>query len=320
MHFKEESVVKPIELKNVRKVFNHPMKVWSKIESVKDLSFSMEQGEIIGFVGHNGAGKTTTIKMIMGFITPTSGEISVFGKKPGDREVKSKIGFLPERPYFYSELTAMEVLKYFGKLSGLSGRILNDKAENVLKKVGLYEDRNRKLASYSKGMLQRIGLAQAIIHDPELVIMDEPMSGLDPIGRKEVKDIIRGLKRDGKSVIFSSHILSDIENLSDRVLIIEHGKLKSFGSLHEIIRPEDVRYTIEFACDSSMKDAIFALFDGVRIVSDRFVLDCADISDFNSKLAEVVGKGCTVLNAAGSYPSLEEIVFKEIREEENGQR
>lgn len=316
----EESVVKPIELKNVRKVFSHPMKVWTKIESVKDLSFSMEQGEIIGFVGHNGAGKTTTIKMIMGFITPTSGEISVFGKKPGEREVKSKIGFLPERPYFYSELTAMEVLKYFGKLSGLSGRILTDKAENVLKKVGLFEDRNRKLASYSKGMLQRIGLAQAIIHDPELVIMDEPMSGLDPIGRKEVKDIIRGLKRDGKSVIFSSHILSDIENLSDRVLIIEHGKLKSFGSLHEIIRPEDVRYSIEFSCDSSMKDAVFSLFDGVRIVSDRFVLDCADISDFNSKLAEVVGKGYTVLNAAGSYPSLEEIVFKEIREEENGQR
>ena len=178
-------MVKPIELKNVRKVFSHPMKVWTKIESVKDLSFSMEQGEIIGFVGHNGAGKTTTIKMIMGFITPTAGEISVFGKKPGDREVKSKIGFLPERPYFYSELTAMEVLKYFGKLSGLSGRILTDKAENVLKKVGLFEDRNRKLASYSKGMLQRIGLAQAIIHDPELVIMDEPMSGLDPIGRKE---------------------------------------------------------------------------------------------------------------------------------------
>ena len=313
-------MVKPIELKNVRKVFSHPMKVWSKIESVKDLSFSMEQGEIIGFVGHNGAGKTTTIKMIMGFIKPTSGEISVFGKKPGDREVKSKIGFLPERPYFYSELTAMEVLKYFGRLSGISSPVLTGKAENVLKKVGLFDDRNRKLASYSKGMLQRIGLAQAIIHDPELVIMDEPMSGLDPIGRKEVKDIIRSLKKDGRSVIFSSHILSDIENLSDRVLIIEHGKLKNFGSLHEIIRPEDVRYSIEFSCESSMKDAVFSLFSGVRLVSDRFVLDCADISDFNAKLAEVVGKGCTVLNAAGSYPSLEEIVFKEITEEENGQR
>ena len=312
--------MKPIELKNVRKVFNHPMKIWTKIESVKDLSFSMEQGEIIGFVGHNGAGKTTTIKMIMGFIKPTSGEISVFGKKPGEREVKSKIGFLPERPYFYSELTAMEVLKYFGRLSGINSRILTEKAENVLKKVGLFEDRNRKLASYSKGMLQRIGLAQAIIHDPELVIMDEPMSGLDPIGRKEVKDIIRGLKKDGKSVIFSSHILSDIENLSDRVLIIEHGKLKSFGTLHEIIRPEDVRYSIEFSCDKNMRDAVFSLFSGVRLVSDRFVLDCTDIRDFNAKLSEVVAKGYTVFNANGSYPSLEEVVFKEIQEDENGQR
>lgn len=314
MFDREENVSKPIELKNVTKVFKHPMKVWEKIESVKDLSFSVEQGEIIGFVGHNGAGKTTTIKMIMGFIYPTSGEISVFGEKPGERTVKHKIGFLPERPYFYSELTSMEVLKYFGSLSGMGGRQLVEKSENVLRKVGLFEDRNRKLASYSKGMLQRIGLAQAIIHDPELVIMDEPMSGLDPIGRKEVKDIIRGLKKDGKTVIFSSHILSDIENLSDRVLIIDHGRLRNFGTIQEIVKPENVRYTIEFGCEEAMKDAAFSLFDGVKVVSDRFVIECGDIRDFNEKLADVVSKGYTVFDAKGAYPSLEEIVFKEASE------
>jgi ABC-2 type transport system ATP-binding protein len=310
----EEKMTKPIEIKNVTKTFRHPMKVWDTIEAVKDFSFSVESGEIVGFVGHNGAGKTTTIKMLMGFIWPTSGEISIFGKKPTDTEIKQKIGFLPERPYFYSELTAMDVLKYFGKLSGMKGSNLIDRAEKVLRRVGIYNDRNRKLSGYSKGMLQRIGLAQALIHDPELVIMDEPMSGLDPIGRREVKEIIRSLKKEGKTVIFSSHILSDIENLSDRVLIIEHGVKKSFGTIKDIVKPESIRFSIEFGCADEMKDSAFALFKGIRVVSDRFVIDCTDIDDFNSKLSAVVQKGYTIYDAKGVYPSLEEIVFNESRE------
>lgn len=307
-------MTKPIEIKNVTKTFRHPMKVWDTIEAVKDFSFSVESGEIVGFVGHNGAGKTTTIKMLMGFIWPTSGEISIFGKKPTDTEIKKKIGFLPERPYFYSELTAMDVLKYFGKLSGMKGSNLIDRAEKVLRRVGIYNDRNRKLSGYSKGMLQRIGLAQALIHDPELVIMDEPMSGLDPIGRREVKEIIRSLKKEGKTVIFSSHILSDIENLSDRVLIIEHGVKKSFGTIKDIVQPESIRFSIEFGCADEMKDSAFALFKGIRVVSDRFVIDCTDIDDFNSKLSSIVQKGYTIFDAKGIYPSLEEIVFNESRE------
>jgi len=310
----EENMTKPIEIKNVTKTFRHPMKVWDTIEAVKDFSFSVESGEIVGFVGHNGAGKTTTIKMLMGFIWPTSGEISIFGKKPTDTEIKKKIGFLPERPYFYSELTAMDVLKYFGKLSGMKGSNLIDRAEKVLRRVGIYNDRNRKLSGYSKGMLQRIGLAQALIHDPELVIMDEPMSGLDPIGRREVKEIIRSLKKEGKTVIFSSHILSDIENLSDRVLIIEHGVKKSFGTIKDIVQPESIRFSIEFGCADEMKDSAFALFKGIRVVSDRFVIDCTDIDDFNSKLSSIVQKGYTIFDAKGIYPSLEEIVFNESRE------
>lgn len=305
---------KPVEIKNVSKIFKHPMKIWNKIEAVKDLSFSMDSGEIVGFVGHNGAGKTTVIKMIMGFISPTSGEISIFGQKPGERSIKYKIGFLPERPYFYSELTSMELLKYFGKLSGTRSSLLVSKAENVLKKVGLFDDRNRRLSSYSKGMLQRIGLAQAIIHDPELVIMDEPMSGLDPIGRKEVKEIIRSLKKEGKSVIFSSHILSDIENLSDRALIIERGRKRSFGTIEEIVKSENADYSIEFGCPDSMRDSLFALFKGAKVVSGRFLLKCDDLDDFNAKLSLMLQKGCTVYNARTHYPSLEEVVFKDFRE------
>jgi len=303
-------MTQPVEIKNVTKTFRHPMKVWDTIEAVKDFSFSVQTGEIVGFVGHNGAGKTTTIKMLMGFIAPTSGEISIFGHKPGNREVRYKIGFLPERPYFYSELTAMDVLKYFGKLSGMKGSNLIDRAEKVLRKVGIYNDRNRKLSGYSKGMLQRIGLAQALIHDPELVIMDEPMSGLDPIGRREVKEIIRTLRKDGKTVIFSSHILSDIENLSDRVLIIENGVKKSFGTVREIIQPENIKYSIEFGCAAAMKDSAFSLFKGIKVVSDRFVIDCENIGDFNTKLSAIVQKGYTIYDAKGVYPSLEEIVFK----------
>lgn len=307
--------MRPIELNNVTKVFNHPMKVWQKIESVKNLTFSMEQGEIIGFVGHNGAGKTTTIKMIMGFISQTSGEISVFGQNPGDRVTKHKIGFLPERPYFYSQLTSMELLKYFGGLSGMKGSVIRSRAESVLKKVGLYDAKDRRLASYSKGMLQRIGLAQALIHDPELVIMDEPMSGLDPLGRHEVMEIIRSLKHEGKSVLFSSHILNDIENLSDRVLIIDHGHLKYFGKIADFVRPSHVRYTIEFATPEPMTETIFSLFAGVKIVSDRYLLECSDINDFNSKITDIVKRGFMIYNAKADYPSLEEIVFNTSGEE-----
>ena len=310
----EDSMVKPIEVKNLTKTFRHPMKVWDLIEAVRDFSFSVETGEIVGFVGHNGAGKTTTIKMLMGLIWPTAGEISIFGKKPGDVTIKNKIGFLPERPYFYSQLTGMDVLKYFGKLSGMNGATLTDRAEKVLRRVGLFKDRNRRLSGYSKGMLQRIGLAQAIIHDPELVIMDEPMSGLDPVGRREVKEIIRSLKRDGKSVIFSSHILSDIENLSDRVLIIENGVKKSFGTIREIVDPNNIRYKIEFGGKDEMKDAAFSLFKGIQVISDRFVIDCESLEDFNSKLEVVVNKKYTVHQAGGVYPSLEEIVFAEKKE------
>ncbi len=300
---------KPIELKNVSKTFRHPMKVWDKVEAVKDLSFSMENGEIVGFVGHNGAGKTTAIKMIMGFIWPNSGEIKVNGKDPGDQEVKKTIGFLPERPYFYAQLTGMELLNYFGRLCGIKGSLLKDRSEKLLRRVGIFDDRNRKLSGYSKGMLQRIGLAQALIHDPQLVIMDEPMSGLDPIGRREVKEIIRSLKKEGKSVIFSSHILSDIENLSDRVLIIENGVKKHFGTVSEIIPPDRIRYKIEFDSPNEMKDAAFALFKGIRVVSERFIIDCDDLDDFNTKLSAIVEKGYPVLNAGGVLPSLEEIVF-----------
>lgn len=313
-------MTKPIEVNNLTKTFRHPMKVWDRVEAVRDFSFSVESGEIVGFVGHNGAGKTTAIKMLMGLIWPTSGKISIFGKKPGDVSIKNKLGFLPERPYFYSQLTGMDVLKYFGKLSGLKGTNLIDRAEKVLRQVGIYNDRNRRLGGYSKGMLQRIGLAQAIIHDPELVIMDEPMSGLDPVGRREVKEIIRSLKRDGKSVIFSSHILSDIENLSDRVLIIENGLKKSFGTVREIVDPENIRYRIEFGGKDEMKDAAFSLFKGIRVVSDRFIVDCESLVDFNSKLSTIVEKKYTVHQAGGTYPSLEEIVFsvkKEVGNEKN---
>jgi len=269
----------------------------------------VKPGEVVGFVGHNGAGKTTTIKMLMGFIEPTAGNISVFGESAKSVSVKRKIGFLPERPYFYSYLTGKELLSYFGKLSGIDRKVLPSLIETVLTKVGLTDAGNLKLASFSKGMLQRIGIAQAIIHDPDLVIMDEPMSGLDPAGRKEVKEIIRGLKKDGKTVLFSSHILSDIENLSDRVLIIEKGEIRSFGTLDEIFKSSETHYKIVFDVPEEEGETVFSHYVNLKKENNYYSLSFESEDSMNSSLKELLLRKYTIKSAGAVYPTLEEVVF-----------
>jgi ABC-2 type transport system ATP-binding protein len=203
--------------------------------AVDRLDLEVEDGEIFGFLGPNGAGKTTTLKMLMGFIKPTSGRAWLFGEEIGDVRVRQRIGFLPESPYFYDYLTATEFLAFYGRLFGLSGEVIADKTAALLKQVGLESSAHLQLRKFSKGMLQRIGIAQALINDPQLVILDEPMSGLDPIGRKEVRDLILQLKQQGKTVFFSSHIIPDVEMLCDRVGILVRGRLHDIGKLNEIL-------------------------------------------------------------------------------------
>jgi ABC-2 type transport system ATP-binding protein len=203
--------------------------------SLEGLTMRVEDGEVFGFLGPNGAGKSTTIKLLVGLIFPTAGTASILGRPISDVAMHQDIGYLPEQPYFYDYLTAAELLDYFARFHNLKAAERRERVERMLKKVGLETARKIQLRKFSKGMLQRVGLAQAILHDPRVVILDEPMSGLDPLGRREVRDIILELKREGRTILFSTHILSDAEMLCDRVGVIVGGKLRGVGAPDEIV-------------------------------------------------------------------------------------
>jgi len=201
--------------------------------ALKSLNLTVEAGETFGFLGPNGAGKTTTLKLLMGIIFPTAGSATILGRDASDPEVKRKIGFLPEQPYFYDYLSAPELLDYYARLSGVSAAARKQRIGELLEQVGLSDVGNKQLRKFSKGMLQRVGIAQAIIHDPEVIFLDEPMSGLDPVGRHEVRELIQELKDAGKTIFFSTHILSDAEALCDRVAVIHKGELRGVGVVND---------------------------------------------------------------------------------------
>ncbi len=207
-----------------------------KTRVLKNVTFDVHKGEVFGFVGPNGAGKTTTFKSILGFVTPTEGKIELLGKEHSDSGAKSRIGYLPENPYFYDYLTGEELLYYMGELHGLRRKYLHEKVEELLRKVRMEHAKKVQMRKYSKGMLQRIGIAQALVNDPEFMILDEPMSGLDPIGRREIKDLILEEKRKGKTILLSSHMLSDVEALCDRVGIIMGGTVIKIGKIGDLLK------------------------------------------------------------------------------------
>lgn len=218
-----------------------------KVQALDNLNLQVERGEIFGFLGPNGAGKTTTIKILIGLTKSTRGYATVLGRPPRDPRVKRRVGFLPESPYFYEYLTAAEFLTLAAQLSGVSRSEIKPRVRQMLKLVRMEHAANQQMRGFSRGMLQRIGIAQALIHDPELVILDEPMGGLDPIGRKEFRDIIVGLREQGKTVFFSTHILADVEMICDRVGIIVGGSMVEVGRLSEILRGgvESIEITIQ---------------------------------------------------------------------------
>jgi ABC-2 type transport system ATP-binding protein len=221
---------------------------WRKRAKValRPLRLTIEEGEVFGFLGPNGAGKTTTLKLLMGLVFPTAGTARILGRDLDDPQVRSQIGFLPEQPYFYDHLTARELLNYYGQLSGVPAKGRRARVEQMLDRVGLSDSAGVQLRKFSKGMLQRVGLAQAILHDPKLVFLDEPMSGLDPMGRREVRDMIQQLRHEGKTVFFSTHILSDAEALCDRVGVIHQGELRGVGAIAELTSQTQGRIEIIF--------------------------------------------------------------------------
>src|SRR5437762_3908473 len=244
-----------IEIHQLEKIYS--VGFWRKRpkRALSPLDLTVEEGELFGFLGPNGAGKTTTLKMLMGLVFPTSGTARILGMELDDPRMKAQIGFLPEHPYFYDYLTGRELLKYYGRLSGVDLKQLSQKTDAALVRVGLRDAANLQLRKFSKGMLQRVGIAQAILHDPKLVFLDEPMSGLDPMGRREVRNLIEELKSEGKTVFFSTHILSDAEALCDRVAIIHLGELRRVGSVAELTA--SVHSKVEIVWQGAMAPAVF---------------------------------------------------------------
>ena len=210
-----------------------------KARAVNQIDFTVKEGEVVGLLGPNGSGKSTTVKMILGLLYPTSGQLSVLGKAPRAVETKREIGYLPEESYLYKYLTAEETLDFFGSLFNLSAAERRNRIDQLLEMVGLSHARHRRVGEFSKGMARRIGLAQAMINDPSLLIFDEPTSGLDPLGCREVKDLIMELKKRGKTVLITSHLLSDVEDICDRVVILYGGKIRAQGSLNELLTVSD---------------------------------------------------------------------------------
>jgi ABC-2 type transport system ATP-binding protein len=224
-----------VEIDNLTKDYEVGFVRKRKVRALDGLSLTVNQGEIFGFLGANGAGKTTTLKLLMRLIFPTTGSARILGRDIADISMHSRIGYLPENPYFYDYLTALEFLNFCGQIFGYSKTARNNRSKELLKRVKLDESKwNTQLRKFSKGMLQRVGLAQALINNPEVVFLDEPMSGLDPIGRREVRDLIAALRQEGKTVFMCSHILSDIEVLCDRVAILKGGRLAQVGFLDEL--------------------------------------------------------------------------------------
>ncbi len=227
-----------VTVRNLTKVFATPFRR-EKIVAVKDLSFTVEAGHVYGLIGPNGSGKSTTMKVILGLIKATKGNTAIFGRDSRNVDSRRSVGFLPENPYFYKYLTGAETLNFYGKLCGLSRKLIRERTDELLDMIDLQDARNRRLGGYSKGMLQRIGLAQALIQEPRLVVLDEPTAGVDPAGSRKIRDLIVELKEQGISVILSSHLLEQVQEVCDQVGIIFKGELVREGRLEDLISIED---------------------------------------------------------------------------------
>jgi ABC-2 type transport system ATP-binding protein len=278
------------------------------ISVVDRLDLHVEEGEIFGFLGPNGAGKTTTIKMLLGIIYPTSGEGYVLGKEIGDMDVHRIISYLPERPYYYEHMTGPEILKFYGALFGI-----NDKAkfQMLLEKVNLHRDVTKTISQYSKGMQQRIGLAQSLINDPKLLFLDEPTGGLDPIAHREIRDLILGFRDEGRTVFISSHELSEVELICDRVAIINRGVIESQGKLTDLLRGGRIEITAAGITDSLLRD-LNVPDANLRTLPLGFLLDMPEEADPNAVIDAVRAKGGTIVSIVPRKKRLEDLFVETV--------
>ncbi len=295
---------------------SYPTGFWRKrVRVLSDLAFSVGRNEIVGFLGPNGAGKTTTIKILNHLAFPDSGRVTLLGEEVGRRpEIRRRVGFMPEQPYFYEYLTGEEFLGLCGHLYGMTRREIAARSRDLLGRVGLDGSGRTAIRKYSKGMMQRLGLAQALLHDPELVILDEPMSGLDPMGRMEVRNLIRELKQAGKTVFFSSHIISDVEALSDRVVIIHKGAKLADGSVEELMGQEVQYVEIVFgpAPPAQWMAAEGPAPAAVSLQGETVIVRADDIDDANRWIERFRGAGAAVRSCLPMKKRLEDIFVEQV--------
>jgi ABC-2 type transport system ATP-binding protein len=303
-----------IEIANLTKDFSTGF--WKKrpVRALDNLCLQVHKGEIFGFLGPNGAGKSTTLKILMNLLRPTSGTARILGEPADAVSMHRLIGYLPENPYFYDYLTPVELLTYMGRLFGLRPPALSQKVNALLEMVGLAQARKQQLRKFSKGMVQRIGIAQAIVNDPEIVFLDEPMSGLDPLGRMEVRRIVTSLKNQGVTVFFSSHILPDVEAICDRVAILNKGKLLETGALDEILKVRiDGHEAILSGWTTETPDAIRQWCDEVRCMGDRLHVRVGNREQIEGLMSYIFAHKLELISINPIRPSLEEYFQQVVR-------
>jgi ABC-2 type transport system ATP-binding protein len=281
--------------------------------ALDSLSLQVDRGEVFGFLGPNGAGKTTTLKLLMQLIYPTSGHAEILGRPPGDVSVRRRIGFLPENPYFYDNLTAEELLVYFAQIFGCSRAEGRKRASRLLDEVGIGAERRFQLRKFSKGMVQRVGIAQALINDPDVLFLDEPMSGLDPLGRRHVRELILRLRDRGCAVFFSSHVLTDAEALCSRMAILVKGRLMSSGRLDELaFRPRGWELVVSDLRQEVIDRAGACIVRATKLGDGRFALELPLTTSAERMVADLVAAGAHVVSLNPIHDTLEDFFVKQV--------
>lgn len=306
-----------LEFDKVTKIFKSQLTHRPTV-TIGPISFGVDQGEIFGYLGPNGSGKTTTIKLALGLIRPTSGRVKFFGNKALSQEVLSRIGFLPEQPYFYRHLTASELLEFYAGIFGLTRSEARSRSYKLLELVGLSEFADVRIEKLSKGMVQRVGLAQSLVNDPDILILDEPLSGLDPVGRYEVRDLIVRLKREGKTIFLSSHILQDVEMMCDRVAILWKGRVIEILSVNELLERSTSGMEIVvsgISLDVARKIGIGEITQSGKLITIR----CHNV-DINEKIHALIGLGAEIKRLVPIRSSLEEYFIDRLRSLEQCQK
>ncbi|MCC6216205.1 MAG: ABC transporter ATP-binding protein [Polyangiaceae bacterium] len=283
-----------------------------RVEAVRGVSFTVERGDIFGFLGPNGAGKTTTIKMLTGLIAPTGGTATIFGHPVPSTRALGRLGFMPENPYVYPFLTPTEFVEMCGRLCGLTAASARARTRQVLDQVGIAYASDRQVRRLSKGMLQRTGLAAALVGDPELLVLDEPMSGLDPVGRKDVRDLIFAERAAGRTIFFSTHILSDVETLCDRVTILRRGEVVVSGVLRDLLRREVKRTDVTLdAVSPALEAELEGAGHAVRSAGGRRIVEIEGDERVGEVLAAALAAGSRVVEVTPRHETLEDVFVRE---------